>query len=74
MKAGSGEGRGGHRPKKGLLRGGKNRKEKGYVPRAVEKETAGGERGWQITARGDTRRFRGVCSIVGRCVLLSKPP
>lgn len=26
------------------------------------------------TVRGDTRRFRGICSIVGRCVLLSKPP
>lgn len=24
--------RGGHRPKKGLLRGGKNRKKEGYVP------------------------------------------
>lgn len=36
--------RGGHRPKKGLLRGGKNRKEKGYVRRAVVKVAAGGRR------------------------------
>jgi len=66
----SGEERGSHRPKKGLLRGGKNRKEEGYA-RAEEKEAAGdsrgGERGWQ-------EKTHGVCSIVGRCVLLSKPP
>lgn len=50
--------RGGHRPKKGLLRGGKNRKEEGYVSRAVEKVAAddgcggvGQRGGWRITAR-----------------------
>lgn len=37
--------RGDHRPKKGLLRGGKNRKEEGYGFRAVEKEAVGGEKG-----------------------------
>lgn len=33
--------RGGHRPKKGLLRGGKNRKEEGYTVPSGGKEAAG---------------------------------
>jgi len=45
--------RGGHRPKKGLLRGGKNRKEEGYIPSNGKGagDGGGGERGWRITAR-----------------------
>lgn len=55
--------RGGHRPKKGLLRGGKNRKEEGYTSRAVEKEAGGGggQRGSGGEVEGqkrDTRRHR----------------
>lgn len=46
--------RGGHRPKKGLLRGGKNRKEEGYVPSSGKGGVSGdggGKSGWRITAR-----------------------
>lgn len=72
--------RGGHRPKKGLLRGGKNQKEEGYVPSGGKGGSWRRRRGllegrvaarWR--ARRDTRRLRGICSIVGRCVLQSNP-
>ena len=45
--------RGGRRPKKGLLRGGKNRKEEGYIPSDIKGSGGGrgGERGWWIMAR-----------------------
>lgn len=44
--------RGGHRPKKGLLRGGKNRKKEGYVSRAVEKVAADDGCGWDDEGGG----------------------
>lgn len=69
--------RGGHRPKKGLLRGGKNRKEEGYIPSGGKRDRRerrdGMSGGKEEASRRDTQRFRGICNIVGRYILQRSP-